>query len=209
MFVKARLLDGGFASTMQLLGKEVDGDPLWTSRCLQTDPEAIVKVHSAFLHAGAEILITASYQASIDGFCTHLKISREQSIQLIKDSVTLAKVAVSNFDRPDRDILVAGSIGPYGACLADGSEYSGSYVQHLTEQELMDWHQPRLEALLDAGVDLLALETIPALAEALALLKLLKKYPSAKAWVSFSCKVIILLRGILHVNETRKAKLYK
>ncbi|XP_054285062.1 uncharacterized protein LOC129001692 isoform X2 [Macrosteles quadrilineatus] len=86
-------------------------------------------------------------------------------------------------------VLVAGSVGPYGACLHDGSEYTGTYIETLTQQQLMDWHRPRIQALVEAGVDLLAVETIPAVGEAVAVLTLLKnEFPNQKAWISFTCK---------------------
>lgn len=84
---------------------------------------------------------------------------------------------------------MAGSVGPYGAGLHDGSEYHGDYVETTSSETILTWHKPRLEALLDAGVDLLAIETIPALAEAELLVNLIKQYPKAKAWLAFSCKV--------------------
>lgn len=89
----------------------------------------------------------------------------------------------------NRKVLIAGSVGPFGAGLHDGSEYRGEYVETTSAATMMTWHSPRVEALLGAGVDLLAFETIPALAEAEVLLNLLKKYPKARAWLSFSCKV--------------------
>lgn len=89
----------------------------------------------------------------------------------------------------EQKLLVAGSIGPYGACQADGSEYNGKYMSGMSSGDLIDWHRPRMAALVDAGVDLLAIETIPAVGEALAVLELLREFPSTKAWLSFSCKV--------------------
>ena len=85
--------------------------------------------------------------------------------------------------------IVAGSVGPYGACQADGSEYTGSYIPSMTQSDLVTWHRPRLETLAGAGIRVVALETLPALSEALALLELLREFPDLKAWVTFSCKV--------------------
>ena len=87
------------------------------------------------------------------------------------------------------DIRIAGSVGPYGAYLHDGSDYTGSYKDKVTVEGLMEWHRPRFEALIEAGVDLLGFETIPAMIEAVALIQLLQKYPKMKAWLSFSCQV--------------------
>jgi homocysteine S-methyltransferase len=96
-----------------------------------------------------------------------------------------------------RNILIAGSVGPYGAHLHDGSEYTGNYVEHMRSQEIADWHRPRLQALVEADVDLLALETIPAQKEAETLVELLREFPKQKAWLSFSCKVSVACRMVL------------
>jgi homocysteine S-methyltransferase len=104
------------------------------------------------------------------------------SVQLAKEARALA---LKN-TQVDVSPLIAASIGPYGAYLADGSEYKGYYG--LTHAELMDFHRPRMTILLESGADLLACETIPCIEEALALIALLKEMPTAKAWLSFSCK---------------------
>ncbi|ROT75026.1 putative homocysteine S-methyltransferase 1-like isoform X1 [Penaeus vannamei] len=186
------IADGGLASTLQNLGYSVDGDPLWSARLLATDPDAIKRVHKTFLEAKADMVTTASYQASISGFVKHLSITDEEAVKLMTLSVSLAREAVNEYCRENQKEgekpLVVGSVGPYGACQADGSEYTGDYVSKMTEEQLKVWHRPRMTALVDAGVDLLAIETIPALKEALAVLRLLKEFPGVKAWVTFSCR---------------------
>lgn len=87
------------------------------------------------------------------------------------------------------NILIAGSVGPYGATLHDGSEYTGSYKDSVIFDELKEWHKPRISTLIEAGVDLLAFETLPCKKEAEVLLDILKEYPNMKAWLSFNCKV--------------------
>ena len=117
---------------------------------------------------------------------------------MMKESVRIARGACREYWQSNHrnggqstEPKVAGSIGPYGACLADRSEYSGNYVDSLSEEELMEWHTPRLKVLLEAGVDYLAVETIPALKEARAVLKLLhKEAPNVPTWISFSCQVL-------------------
>ncbi|KAL7643282.1 UNVERIFIED_CONTAM: hypothetical protein RMT77_006573 [Armadillidium vulgare] len=189
MFEKVTIIDGGLASTIQLNGFDVDSDPLWSAKLLHENQDAIYDVHLEFLEAGADVIITGSYQASIEGFQKYLKISKEDAMKLIEKSVIIARKAEKDFrSRIDRDTYVAGSAGPYGACLSDGSEYSGTYVNDLSEEELMDWHKPRVETLISSGVDIIAFETFPALKEAIAVLKLLKNYPNCKCWVCFSCK---------------------
>ncbi|KAL5479331.1 hypothetical protein EMCRGX_G022841 [Ephydatia muelleri] len=188
-----RVLDGGLACEIERKGFDVNSDPLWTARLLHTNPDVIRDIHLSHLNAGASIIITASYQASVAGFCEHLQVSTSEAMGLIERSVSLARQARDDFIRDKflNDMpppLIAGSVGPYGACQHDRSEYTGSYVDHMTEQEFMDWHRPRVASLLGCGVDLLAIETQPALKEALAIVKLLREYPSARAWVTFSCK---------------------
>ncbi|XP_069691635.1 homocysteine S-methyltransferase-like [Periplaneta americana] len=190
------VLDGGFSTQLNCnVEDKVDGTPLWTASFLATNPDAVIKTHLDFLRAGADVIITATYQASVGGFITYLKLSEEESYKLIKHAVHLAKEAVSLFMKEEEDankdvrkILIAGSVGPYGASLHDGSEYNGNYVENVSEQEMKDWHRTRIQALVEAGVDLLALETIPAQKEGETLVQLLKEFPEQKAWLSFSCK---------------------
>ncbi|XP_042231725.1 homocysteine S-methyltransferase YbgG-like [Homarus americanus] len=186
------VVDGGLASALQDDGFSVDGHPLWSARILATNPGAVRKVHTTFLEAGADIIITASYQASIPGFQDHLGTTQDEAERIMNTSVSLAKEAIqeyeSKFTDKVRKLLVAGSIGPYGACQADGSEYTGAYMCKVTPEYLKEWHRPRMAALVNSGVDLLAVETIPAQAEALAILDLLQEFPDTKAWLSFSCK---------------------
>ncbi|XP_035208321.1 homocysteine S-methyltransferase YbgG-like isoform X2 [Stegodyphus dumicola] len=148
------------------------------------------KIHHSYLERGADIITTASYQASIGGFQKHLGLNLDESKRLIKLSVELAENAKQDHLKESisecKEILIAGSVGPYGAALADGSEYSGKYCDKVSHEELIKWHLPRIQCLLDAGADLLAFETMPAVKEAEALMKLLHDFPHAKAWLSFS-----------------------
>ncbi|XP_032668300.1 homocysteine S-methyltransferase YbgG-like [Odontomachus brunneus] len=195
--IRAKVLDGGFSGQLSRhVGAKFDDDPLWTARFLQTNPSAVYNTHLNYLRAGAEIIETNTYQASVSGLMKHLNISMDESLTLLAKAVELAKQAVAaymkekttedeqNAEKP----LVAGSCGPYGACLHDKSEYTGAYGKSVSRQELMNWHRPRIRALLDAGVDLLALETIPCVKEADALVDLLREFPQARAWLSFSCR---------------------
>lgn len=149
-----------------------------------------------YLRAGADIIETSTYQASVPGFVKYLGLTEEQSIEHIKNAVSIAKRAISDYltevkeqaELCSRKILVAGSCGPYGAALHDGSEYTGTYADLVPNEILVKWHRPRIEALVSAGVDILALETIPCASEAEALVQLLQEYPNTKAWMSFSCR---------------------
>ncbi|XP_062600672.1 homocysteine S-methyltransferase YbgG-like, partial [Saccostrea cucullata] len=184
-----RILDGGAGSELQDLGYNITGDPLWSARLLDTNPDAIKKLHKSYLEAGADTVITVTYQATVEGLKKYLGITTEKAVELIKSGVKLAREACQEMPNTGKDRRVAGSVGPYGVFLHDGSEYSGNYVDNMTQQELMDWHRPQVAALLDGGVDMLAVETIPALKEGEAILTLLREFPAAKAYITFSCKV--------------------
>lgn len=156
------VLDGGLATLLEARGHDLSSD-LWSARLLTDAPEAIVEAHAEFFRAGAQVATTASYQASFDGFAA-LGLDRQQSADLMRLSVELARRARDE-NRPDG--WVAASVGPYGASLADGSEYRGDY--DLDVAGLRAFHRPRLDVLAGAGADVLALETIPCLAEVEAL----------------------------------------
>ncbi|KYQ52661.1 Homocysteine S-methyltransferase ybgG [Trachymyrmex zeteki] len=192
-----KVLDGGFSTQLSThLGEKINGDPLWTARFLITKPEAVFATHLDFLRAGADIIETNTYQATIDGFIKHLSITEEESLEIIRKAVDYAKDAVNAYSKEiendenvrNRKPLIAGSCGPYGACLHDGSEYTGSYCINISREFLINWHRPRIRALLERGVDLLAIETIPCVREAEAIIDLLKEFPDTRAWLSFSCR---------------------
>lgn len=184
------VLDGAMATELERRGRDLR-DPLWSAQVLIEAPELIREVHLDYFLAGADIAITASYQATVEGFMRR-GLGREEGIELLRRSVRLAVESRDAFwEDPANRVgrprpLVAASVGPYGAFLADGSEYRGDY--NLGEAELMDFHRPRMAALLEAGPDLLACETIPCFAEARALARLLAEFPGAGAWISFSAR---------------------
>ncbi|KAJ8253059.1 hypothetical protein GJAV_G00208670 [Gymnothorax javanicus] len=187
------ILDGGVATELEAAGFKIQDDPLWSARILHTNPKAIKEVHARFLRCGADVIETATYQASVEGFVQHLGLTSEQARQLLMSAVTLARQAVQEFkadgiDPGRREPLVAGSIGPYGAHLHDGSEYTGVYEDRISKEELKAWHRPQFQSLVAAGVDLIAMDTIPSTKEAEALVELLQEFPSTQAWLSFSCK---------------------
>lgn len=184
------VLDGGLATALEAHGHDLD-DELWSARVLLDEPGAIRRVHLDFLNAGADCLVTASYQASLEGFARR-GLDPKRGEELLLASVKLALGARDDFlassgasaGRPRP--LVAASIGPYGAFLADGSEYSGRYDRD--EAGLRDFHGERWRILADSPADLLACETIPSLGEAAVLLSLLDETPDRWAWFSFSCR---------------------
>ena len=170
--------DGGLATELEARGHDLSDD-LWSARLLSEDPEEIVAVHEAYFRAGAQIATTSSYQASFEGFA-HRGIDRGDAERLMRRSIELAKTARDAAPRP---AWVAASVGPYGAMLAHGEEYVGNYG--LSVAELTAWHRPRLEVLLSAEPDVLALETIPDSDEAEALVGLVAEY-GIPAWLSYT-----------------------
>jgi len=184
------ILDGALATELERRGADLK-DPLWSAKCLVERPDLIRAVHLDYFNAGADVATTATYQATFEGFARR-GIEGARAAQLMRDAVALAVAARDEFWAVDANRagrlqpLVAASIGPYGAMLADGSEYRGQYP--LEDVALAEFHRPRLRVLADSGADLLACETIPSLREALVLASMLQEFPDACAWISFSCK---------------------
>jgi homocysteine S-methyltransferase len=178
------MLDGGLATELETGGADLS-DALWSARLLIEDPDAIVRAHLAFFRAGAQVATTASYQASFEGFARR-GIDRDAAAGLMRRSVELAQEARTIAlveGEAEGPLLVAASIGPYGAYLADGSEYRGRYG--LSVAALRDFHRGRMVALLAADPDLLACETIPDLDEGMALVGLLEEL-GGSGWLSFT-----------------------
>ena len=177
------VLDGGLSTALEQQGADIRGD-LWTARLLVDAPERIAAAHRAYFAAGAQVATTASYQASVEGFvaagCTEAEARR-----LITRSVTLAQEVRDEFANTGSSPRVAGSVGPYGAFLADGSEYRGNYGVPRTR--LRDFHRRRLDLLASAQPDLIAVETIPDVVEAEVLVELLDEL-DVPAWFSYSVR---------------------
>lgn len=187
LFNQNIIIDGALASELQRRGCDLN-DSLWSAKVLIEQPDLIRQVHYDYFKAGADCATTASYQASPLGFAKK-GISLDESIKLIKKSVELAQQAKEQYLTQigkNKPLFIAGSVGPYGAYLADGSEYTGNY--QLSEEEFIEFHQIRIQALIDAKADILACETLPNFAEIKALVKVLKQYPTMSAWFSFTLK---------------------
>ncbi|MFM1845685.1 MAG: hypothetical protein RIS19_158 [Actinomycetota bacterium] len=171
------LLDGGLATALEDLGNTFTSE-LWTGELLKSAPDQIREAHAAFVKAGAEIIITSTYQVSFPG-CIAKGWTHQEVVDALKNSIQLARDAHSP--------QVAASIGPYGAYLADGSEYRGNY--EATEEQIREFHKERLEILIACKPDYLAIETIPEIREARVLLQLLKELNNTiPVWIAFSCK---------------------
>lgn len=172
------ILDGGLATELERDGWTLD-DSLWSAKVLLEQPERVRAVHRRFVEAGADVITTSSYQATIPALLARGQ-TEVQAHALLRHSVTLARSAANT------DTLVAASIGSYGACLADGSEYRGDYG--LDRSALVAFHASRVAVLSEAGPDLLAFETIPSAIEAAAIAELLDADSGPRAWVSFSLR---------------------
>lgn len=172
------VLDGGLSTQLEALGADFSGD-LWTGRALLDRPDIVRQAHKDFVDAGAEIITTASYQVSRAGFLEAGLSAEDADLALVR-SVELARWATVG-----SDVKVAASVGPYGAILHDGSEYRGNYGA--SQEALEDFHRERIAVLASAAPDFFAVETIPEIIEAKALVAVLRDYPSIPAWVSFSC----------------------
>ena len=187
------ILDGGLSNVLEGFGCNLNNN-LWVANLLSTNPEAIIKTHLAYLEAGAQIISSSSYQATIPGFMK-LGYSASESEALILKSVELVNIALQRYyenNSPQYKPLIAASIGPYGAYLADGSEYRGNY--NVSDQTLYDFHYDRIMILESTSCDILAFETIPSFQEAQVISEILKQ-TNTIAWISFSCK-----DGI-HIND--------
>ncbi|KAF8394375.1 hypothetical protein HHK36_020583 [Tetracentron sinense] len=197
------VIDGGFATELERHGADLN-DPLWSAKCLISSPELVRRVHLDYLEAGADIIITGSYQATIQGFEAK-GFSTEESEALLKRSVELAcearDIYYENCNRSSPDgtgngripkqcsNLVAASVGSYGAYLADGSEYSGNYGDTVTLETLKDFHRRRVQVLAESGADLIAFETVPNKLEAQAYAELIEEeHIQIPAWFSFNSK---------------------
>ncbi len=189
------VLDGALATELERRGADLK-DPLWSAKLLIERPQLIREVHLDYFRAGADVATSASYQATFEGFARR-GIGRDEAAALMRRSVELACAARDEFwsdpaNRAGRERpLVAASVGPYGAMLADGSEYRG--YPEVAQAALADWHRPRLEVLAASGADFLACETIPAPQEAAAIASLLPALRRADgtpvdAWIAFSCR---------------------
>lgn len=178
-------IDGGLASELEARGCNLTGD-LWSARVLREDPDVVRDVHAAYFRAGAAVGISASYQASRAGIVRAGGTAAEAD-QLLALSVRLVREAAEQVREEGvrTPLLVAASVGPFGATRHDGSEYRGEYG--LSHAELVAFHRERLDVLVAAGPDLLAVETIPDIAEAQALVEVLADHHDVPAWLSFSC----------------------
>jgi homocysteine S-methyltransferase len=180
------LIDGGLASELEYLGARIDG-PLWSAHVLEDEPMKVAAAHRAYIEVGSQCIATCSYQVSRMGYA-EVGLAAESADAAILRSVELARSVTDEF--PGRRVLVACSLGPYGAALHNGSEYHGNY--DCSYDDLVKFHRERIEVVASAKgnqvPDLIAFETFPSLAEALAVGEALAPWPHLQAWFSFSCR---------------------
>jgi len=184
-FASIRVLDGGMATELERRGCDISG-PLWSAKVLDTAPAAIAAVHLDYLRAGADSIETASYQASAVGYRELGRDGREAE-RAIRQSVDIAREARTQYGRESpRRVWIAASLGPYGAALHNGAEYHGRY--EIGFDELVAFHAERIAVAAETEADLIALETVPSMEEAQAILRALEPVPAARAWISFTCR---------------------
>ena len=184
-FAAIRVLDGAMATELERRGCDISG-PLWSAHVLDSAPATIAAVHLDYLRAGADCISTASYQVSALGYRELGRDPRDAS-RALRQSVEIAQQARIAYSREHpRRIWIAASLGPYGAALHNGAEYHGRYP--IGFDELIAFHAERFGDLAPSSADFLALETIPSLAEAQALVRALEQTPSVSAWISFTCR---------------------
>lgn len=181
-----RVIDGGLASELEALGARIGG-PLWSAHVLEDEPEKLPVVYRAYIEAGAQCIATCSYQVSRMGYA-EIGLPPERADAALLKSVALARAAAAEY--PERRVLVAGSLGPYGAALHNGGEYHGNY--DCSFDDLVRFHRERIEVFVQArgaqAPDLLAFETFPSLEEARAVGMAMSAWPELRAWFSFSCR---------------------
>lgn len=180
------VIDGGLASELEHLGARIDG-PLWSAHVLEDEPDKVAAAHRAYIQAGSQCIATCSYQVSRRGY-DEVGLGPERADAALLRSVALARSVVAEF--PERRVLVAGSLGPYGAALHNGGEYTGNY--DCSYADLVRFHRERIEVFAGAtgaqAPDLLAFETFPSLEEVRAVGEALAPWPELRAWFSFSCR---------------------
>ena len=170
------VIDGGLSTALELLGADISG-PLWTAQTVIDDPALLERAHRSFVEAGADIIATASYQCGTRQF-ESIGLSAKEARDALASMTTIARRAIEG-----TSVAVAASVGPFGASLANGSEYNGRYG--VEWQQVEDYHREKLAILVDSGADLIAIETIPLAAEALLIAEILEELGAPPAWFSF------------------------
>lgn len=183
-FPSIRVLDGAMATELERHGCDISG-PLWSAHMLDASPATIAVVHLDYLHAGADCISTASYQVSALGY-RELGRPAADAARALRESIAIAEQARAEYAGGNpRRVWIAASLGPYGAALHNGAEYHGRYA--IGFEELVAFHVERIQVVAETSADLIALETIPSLEEARALLRALELFPAVTAWISFTC----------------------
>jgi len=170
------VIDGGLSTALELLGADISG-PLWTAQTVIDDPALLERAHRSFVEAGADIIATASYQCGTKQF-EAIGLSNKEARDALASMTTIARRAVEG-----TSVAVAASVGPFGASLANGSEYNGRYG--VEWQQVEDYHREKLAILVDSGADFIAIETIPLADEALLIAEILEELGAPPAWFSF------------------------
>uniref|UniRef100_A0AAF5RT11 Hcy-binding domain-containing protein n=2 Tax=Wuchereria bancrofti TaxID=6293 RepID=A0AAF5RT11_WUCBA len=185
---KIQILDGGFGTELEAVGYNTENNSLWSCAALFDNPDLILQVHKRFIEAGSDIILTNSYQACINTMMSSRGMTKNAAESSLKKLVSLAEQAINECSVREK-VKIVGSVGPYGVIFNDGSEYNGYYVDEIEQQVLVDYHMQQTIPLLQAGLKVIAYETVPSYKEALAILKAADAIGySYNFWISFSCK---------------------
>ncbi|KAM3726933.1 Homocysteine S-methyltransferase YbgG [Dirofilaria immitis] len=185
---KIQVLDGGFGTELQAAGCNIQNSSLWSAAVLFDKPELILQIHKRFIQAGSDVILTNTYHACINTMMNSHGMMKAAAESSLKKLVSLAEQAVEEYS-VQKKVKIVGSVGPYAVFLNDGSEYNGNYVDELEEQVIVDYHVQQTIPLLQAGLKVIAYETVPSCKEAMAILKAADTIGhSYNFWISFSCK---------------------
>lgn len=199
------VLDGALGTQLESIipnDSEIQpkNDPLWSTKVLMTQPKLIERIHYQYLQSGSDIIMTSTYQASCAGLIKYANSYTDEVAHVWERSVDMANNAIrrhklENNTKPirNRDPIICGSVGPYGAFLANGAEYTGEYGM-ISNEELEKHHFKLLQFLiLHPDVKLIAIETIPNFREFKVLVNLLTKLlslhgPNQKFYLSINVR---------------------
>lgn len=195
-----KILDGGLGTTLAQMGYEqIDHDELWSARLLATNLDALFQAHEKFVLAGSNYVASATYQMPSD---------QQTDATLAEKIGQNSKIVHKKLTEKCPSITHLGSLGSYGAGLHDGSEYTGSFLdvnsseaQAEIERKIRYYHEYRIKIITcqncdsEKAFDILAFETIPALAEVKIILNLMKNYPKIRYYISSQCNYSGLSHG--------------
>jgi len=125
-----------------------------------THPEIIKEIHKKYLEAGADILLTNTFNATT---ISQADYGTEEFVyEMNKTSAEIAKKVAGEFTKknPEKPRFVAGSLGPTNKTLSLSPDVNDPAYRAVTFDDIKKSYREQVEGLLDGGVDLLIIETI-------------------------------------------------